>query len=152
MPDFAPDPLTKSEFEAVAKVTVSVAFEAVLFRGEGTAREIYLTQRQADDAYAGQWHCPGSIFRPGEQAENVVARLAAREFKTPTTTDGKCLGDYFFAEERGWFLARVYLVQAENPAAEHGQWWPIDNLPDKLVWHHRERVIPIALAHLLKSS
>lgn len=148
--DALPDkPLGTRLFNAVARKSVTIAYEAVLLRGSGRDVEIYLTQRSASEAYPGQWHCPGSAFRPGEGALEVAQRLAEREFKRPFVSS-RYVDDFFYEEERGWFLSKVFLVEIEDsPEVDATAYWcPLDRLPDNLVKHHRTDVIPIALKRL----
>src|SRR3989338_5641250 len=70
-------------FNAFARLTVSVAVEAVCLRKKlGTGEfEVYLTKRSLDEtAYPGQWHIPGTVMRPMEDLEDAFARLGAKEF------------------------------------------------------------------------
>lgn len=79
-------PLGTPLFEAIMRLSVGVAVEAVLFRKNGDKLEVYLTKRAADDsAYPGQWHCPGSFMRPGESYADVFKRLNERKFKAKIT-------------------------------------------------------------------
>lgn len=142
-------PLGTSLFNAVARKSITIAFEAVLFRRIDQGIQVYLTQRSASEAYPGQWHCPGSAFRPEEGPAEVAGRLAVREFKRPFV-GWRYVDDFFYGEERGWFLSKVYLVEIEgDPDVDDGAYWcPVHDLPDNLVKHHRTDVIPIALKGL----
>lgn len=139
--------LGKELFEAIARVVVCVAVEAVSLRRHAKTKkiEVFLTFRGPQESYAGMWHTPGSIFRPGEQAQDVIKRLGKREFKTRVTSDYHCVYDYFFQEERGWWLSRIYLVNLRGRPTVAGRWWPVDKLPKNIVWHHRDIVIPQAV-------
>lgn len=141
-------PLGTALFNALARLTWSVAFEAGALRlnAEGGKLEVYLRQRALDDtAYPGEWHVPGSVFRPGETERDVTNRLA-REFGTPIVSFDY-IGDFVdweAGEARGSFLSRNYLVILEgNPREdEQHRWYLVDQLPEKTCQHHRDHIIP----------
>ncbi len=135
-------------FNAIARLTVSPAVETVCLRLNQTTKEVevYLVQRARDDtAYPGEWHCPGSVLRPGEDFKDAFGRLAKCEF------GGIILSMQFVAnanvptESRGHFLSLVYLCVLDDTDGLRGKWFPINQLPDKTVEHHRHRIIPVAV-------
>ncbi len=133
-------------FDQIARFSTTIAFEAVLLRYNNEERDIdvYLTQRDPKDtAYPGEWHCPGSIFRRGEQPEDVALRLGEREFGAPIL-EFHYVKDHFHQEARGWFLAKIYLVTVELGPELRGRWFPSRQLPERTVRHHREVIIPAA--------
>lgn len=141
-------PLGTALFDAIAKVSVSVAFEAVALRKnpETDAVEVFLIQRAENDtAYPGEWHVPGSVLRPQEAAEHVLIRLSKREFGT------KVVKSKFVAilsnpgEARGHFISLVYRVKLDGEPVGRGKWFPVDALPAKTVTEHRKHIIPIAV-------
>jgi len=142
-------------FNATARLSWSIAFEAVALREGVNGLEVYLRQRSDDDsAYPGEWHAPGSIFRPGETERDVANRLA-EEFGAPITKL------YFLGEVADWqdhkedteargsFVSRVYLVEFDEnqPPREDERhiWCPVGDLPEKTVWSHRDLIIPMAV-------
>lgn len=136
-------------FDALARVTVSVAVEAVCLRLNSSTRkvEVHMTQRSlTETAYPGEWHCPGSVMRPGEEIGDVFSRLAQKEF------GGKILSRQFVAnvnhptEARGHFFSLVYLCSLDESSGElRGGWFPVDRLPEKTIVSHRFRIIPAAV-------
>ncbi len=158
-------------FDALARVTVSVAIEAVCLRlrkenafgvlshtSKGfiatddvqyKVTEVYMIQRSPDDtAYPGEWHCPGSVMRPGESFEDVLKRLAKKEFGTgliSTRFVANLNPSALEPEARGHFLSIVYLCVLEEKEGLRGKWFPVDKLPEKTVISHRKRIIPCAL-------
>ncbi len=146
-------------FDALARITVSVAVEAVCLRLsrfnldeiDGTeyirrVPEVYLIQRSpTDTAYPGEWHCPGSVLRPGEEDTDVFNRLVKKEF------GGKLSSTRFVAnvnhptEARGHFFSLVYLCALEESDGLRGKWFRTDQLPEKTVESHCYRVIPAAV-------
>ena len=140
-------PLGSRLFEAIARLSVNVAFEAVCLRynKKDKAVEVFLLKRGPHESFPGKWHIPGAVFRPGEQPKDAASRLGAREFGTIITSDFKCHGTIFIAEARGWFLSLVYLVKCKGAPNPQGRWWNVKNLPKNTIPHHVKSVIPAAV-------
>lgn len=143
-------------FNALARLTVGVAVEAVCLRLNPKTKkvEIYLTRRSLNDsAYPGQWHCPGSIMRSGEEIDDIFKRLEKKEFDS-----GKLLKRQFVSnfnnlkEDRGHFLSLIYLCRLKQNKKISGKWFPVNQLPQKTVVHHAKIVIPLAVKAFLKSK
>ena len=117
--------------------------EGPRFGSNGTT----LRQRAQDDtAYPGEWHAPGSVFRPGENEHEVADRLA-KEFGT-TIVSFLYIGEYVDwegGEARGSFVSRNYLVVLGGPPREDDRhsWFPVDQLPPNTCHHHRDSIIPM---------
>lgn len=151
-------------FDALAKVTVNVAIEAVCLRINPNTKEVevYMTQRsQTDTAYPGEWHCPGSIMRPKEEIEDVFSRLEKKEFDSLAHFDEKrfVANVNHSTEARGHFLSIVYLCElvfnmAGDMEGSHlkGKWFSINNLPEKTVESHVKRIIPTAVGAFVAES
>ncbi len=142
-------PLGSRLFEAIARLSVNVAFEAVYLRHnkKTKALEVFLLKRGSHDSFPGQWHVPGSVFRPGEKPKDVVGRLSGpREFGTPIISDFKCHGTIFIPDARGWFLSLVYLVKCKKTPNRQGRWFNVKSLPKTVIPHHRKDVIPAAVS------
>jgi hypothetical protein len=75
-------------------------------------------------------------------------RLAEREFGTPILCFEQ-VGEIFMKEQRGPFNNRIYLVWLDGQPAG-GQWTSVDALPDDVVDHHVQKVIPMAVAFFKK--
>ena len=147
-------PLGSRLFEAIARLSVNVAFEAVCLRRNPKTKavEVFLLKRGAHESFPGQWHVPGSVFRPGEKPKDVIRRLSLpREFGTPVISDFKCHGAIFIPEARGWFLSLVYLVKCKGKPNSEGRWFNVKNLSKNVIPHHRKDVIPAAVSAFLKS-
>ena len=133
-------------FDALCRVTVTVAIEAVCLRlNEDQAIEVLLIQRRPDDsAYPGEWHCPGSAMRPGESHEDVFTRLSRGEFWAEIRKK-EFLDNFNIPHEaRGHFVSHVY--RCEVVPGGKGTWFPITALPEKTVDHHRQCIIPRAVS------
>lgn len=139
-------PMGTELFDALARITVSVAFEAVALRRDSTGNvEVFLVQRREDDtAYPCEWHCPGSVLRSGESEDDVFARLATREFGVPIVQRRFVINFNHNNEQRGHFFSVIYLCEIRG--GEDSHWFSVDNLPAKMVGHHRDYLIPLALA------
>jgi len=140
-------------YNTIARLSWNQFFEAVaLRRGSRPSDEIevYLRKRTDDDtAYPGEWHAPGSVFRPGEN-ERMVADRVSREFGVPIY-DFTYIGEYVDwerGEVRGSGVSRIYLVQLSgSPRVDdrHG-WFPVDKLPEVTVDSHQIGIIPKAVS------
>ena len=144
-------PYGKDLFEALARLTITVTPELVILRAaEDGSKEVLLRQRGSEEAYANQWHSPGSAIRPGESLKKVMDRLVTHE----------CSGDFTQAipvprgyhnnltEERGHFFQVIYVLDATDIAVSIGpklQWFSVDALPEGMVENHRKVVLPMAL-------
>lgn len=136
-------PLGTRLFEAVMRLSVAPAFEAVCLRSRPNDLEVLLTQRASDDtAYPGMWHCPGTFYRPGEDDEACVRRLGAKEGVTITSAMfvGKWNNPY---EARGHCMHLVHLCKVDGAPA--GQWFPLGALPQPMVDFHRDVIIQMAV-------
>lgn len=141
-------PLGRDLYNELGFYLTSIGIEAVALRNtpEGSI-EVYLTQRTVDDAYPLQWHCPGSVLRRQEYIENVMDRLAKREFKASINTFAY-VDEFLHQEHRGWFLTKIYLIDlGVVPHTDDRGWFPIDELPSSTVAHHAEIIIPQAVQY-----
>ncbi len=140
-------PLGSRLFEAIARLSVNVAFEAVCLRRnkKTKATEVFLLKRKPHESFPGKWHIPGAVFRPGEQPKDAARRLGRREFGTDLISDFKCYGTFFVPEPRGWFLSLVYLVKCKKIPVSDGSWWDVKHLPKNIITHHHNSVIPAAV-------
>jgi hypothetical protein len=131
-------------FEAIAKLTTPIAIEAVCIREGNKGTEVFLAQRPADDlAYPAQWHCPGSILRPGETYDRVFERLEKSEFKA-SLGEKRFADEVFYGGHRGWFVSKVYVCEfSAQPSG--GSWFPVSELPVPMVKGHEDLIIPTAL-------
>jgi len=138
-------------FNAIAKVSISIGVEAVCLRvNENTKKiEVLLTQRSSSDsAYPGEWHCPRSVLRPGEEFSDVFRRLAKKESLDGLNPERFVENFNHPKEARGHFLSVIYLCTADGTA---GTWFAVDTLPENTVDHHRDHVIPIAVKAFQRS-
>jgi hypothetical protein len=141
-------PLRTALFDAIARLSVNRAFEAVALRVNTAMNglEVYLRRREATDtAYPGMLHVPGSSLRMGERWHDVADRLR-REFGT-TITSFTEVGDLHWDEARGSYESTIFLVDLKHTPCEdeHHGWHPVNALPEGVVDSHRDRIIPTAV-------
>ncbi len=142
-------------FDALARLTVSVAVEAVCLRLNPQTKkaEVYLTQRSMEEtAYPGEWHCPGSVFRLGEEDKDVFNRLAEREFGAGMSSARFVANVNHPTEARGHFLSLVYLCILYEHRELKGKWFSVNQLPEKTVECHRYRIIPAAVGAFVAAN
>ena len=145
-------PFGRDLFEAIARVSVSAAFEAVCVREnpETKRTEVLLVQRPADDtAYPGEWHCPGSVLRPGESVEDVFRRIGESELAGKIEVRDFAGISNNPKEKRGHFYSVIYVCDVTGIG---GTWYPSENLPVRTIKHHRNVIIPIAIKKYLDSE
>ncbi len=138
----------KNLFNAIARLTVILTPEAACLRRNPQTNtvEVYLVRRAIDDtAYPGQWHIPGSAMRPGEEIEDVFLRLQEKELGIAITSKKFIFHFNNPKETRGHFFSLIYLCQLESGAKGKGEWFPVDQLPENIVGHHKMLVIPDAV-------
>ncbi|MEK7540238.1 MAG: hypothetical protein AAB558_03250 [Patescibacteria group bacterium] len=130
-------------FNALARLTVTTAVEACCFRQTETGPEVLLRQRGPQETYPGQFHCPGSVYRPGESDADLFARLQRTEAMTDIRNPRLVGHNNHLTEERGHFVALIFLVDAE--AGPGTRWYSVMDLPEPILEQHRTKVIPTAL-------
>lgn len=145
-------PLGTELFNALARISVNVAHEAVALRRYGGEVEVYLVQRDASETVdPKRWYCPGSFVRSGERKEDTLRRIAAREFHG-SLMDFRIFHEDEFWDPRGWCISRWTLVSVDlNPEAR-GSWFPVSALPAPMVEYHASHVIPLAVKVFLEGN
>jgi len=139
-------PMGTRMFNAFCRLGVSPCVEAVVLRRNSGAIEVLMTQRSMNEtAYPGEWHCPGTMFRPMESVDDAFARLEKKELGLEITMHCFCGIVNHTQEVRGHCLSLVFVCSIEG-APEKGQWFNVDRLPKETVSHHREPIIPMAVA------
>jgi hypothetical protein len=139
-------------FNALARLTQSLAFEAVVLRvNEKTSKiEVYVRQRgtreEGETVYISQWHAPGSVKRPGERWRDVANRLE-KEFGTRIAWFERLSPPLDTDEERGSFESTIFAVElaGEPRYDDRHRWVAVDDLPQVTVDHHEDHIIPMAV-------
>lgn len=140
-------PLGTALHDSVCRVSWSIAVELVVLRcnPQTGAVEVLLRKRGTRETYPGEWHCPGGVLRPNDQGpQTAIERVALRECGV-SVANARDVGEIYYREERGPFLSKVFLVDLRGEPTGH-RWWNVRRLPKRVVWHHRDRIIPMALA------
>lgn len=70
-------PIPPEAFHAVCETFITNPVELALTREGEHGAEIFLTHRS--DEYFTGWHIPGTVLRPGENAEQALKRLIEHE-------------------------------------------------------------------------
>jgi 8-oxo-dGTP diphosphatase len=108
---------------------------ALILRGEGPDREVFICQRRPDQPMGLKWEFPGGKIEPGESPEEALARELSEELGIdavigePITTirhayrNGREIEIQFFtiASFQGELVNRIF---------NQMQWSPITRLPD----------------------
>lgn len=138
--------LVRQLFEEVTRLTVSTSIAAVALRTREDGKiEVFLTRRGPNEEYAGLFHTPETIIRPGHDRTDAFRRLMHKEFRVRISS-WEFADDRFFQERRGWFHILLYLINlADDPPPGVGIWCPVNNLPEAIVDHHRDWVIQRAV-------
>lgn len=136
---------------ALTRLKPAVAFEALHIRGSGKDTEVYLTKRPPDDiAHPNEWCAPSSIYRQGEHDQDVAKRLEEDFFHTGIKSFHFVSRFPVHHEERGTVHSNVFLVDlVGQPLLDlRHDWHPISKLPESIVPHHSDPIIPLAaVAH-----
>lgn len=142
-------PYGKIFFEPLARLIVNIGIEAVFvrFNPEIKKHEILLRKRDENETYPGQWHVPGSLLRYGENFDAVFERILKEECAGAEVSSHQFLGlNNNTSEARGHIVQIVYRLSIEyNGESKAGDclWFALDDLPELVVDHHFEVVIPM---------
>ncbi len=145
--------MTAELYNAIALKFATIAVEAVTLRIKDKVVEVLLAKRSENDVhYAGQWHSPGSILR-AEDAPDEIDAIGdfGKAFKRIEVENGcrfksiQFIDWLFHRVVRGPVLAMVFTCEIDGEP-ENGRFFPIDNLPEPFIEHHRP-IISRAVAH-----
>ncbi|HNY97956.1 MAG TPA: hypothetical protein PKM84_02475 [Candidatus Pacearchaeota archaeon] len=146
----------------------SLAVEACRFKIISNQLHIFLSYRpfQADDlsAYAGQWHCSGTIVRNSDKVidQSTNKQGLEKSLMRLAKETGMDIQEYLevghynnYCEQRGWVESKIMLILqvASDPKIDgRNKWWPIGEAlqNQKVVDVHREKIIPLAARAFLK--
>lgn len=140
----ATQPYGTELYNAISRVTVRVAIEAISLRIQNGRYYVLMTQRGQDESYPGQWHCPGSVIRSGDTVDDVRQRLS-NEFGCTIKALQEVCGFNNPNEKTGHAFCWIHLCELSGTTS-NGTWFLVDDLPEKTIIHHRKIVIPKALA------
>ena len=127
MTSLPPNPLPRSEYEAIYAKVPRLTVEVVIVSSGG----VLLTRRQTGPC-AGLWHIPGGTVRFGEPLTEAVQRVAKQELGVEVTIDG-LLGyiEYPSHLARGldWPVGITFRVQLTSSSVDQFQ-----PTPDAVAW------------------
>jgi len=136
-------PMGKELFDAVARISISVAIETVALRKNNNNGkiEVFLTKRLKNETHPGMFHIPGTILRPRETYEKAIRRIEYKEFKCQIVSYRFINIFNNIDELRGHTLQLIYICSIENINSKN--WFSISNLPKSIISYHGDIVIPI---------
>lgn len=109
---------------------------ALIVRGEGASREIFICQRRAGQPMGLKWEFPGGKVEPGETPEQALARELAEELDIDATIGPRITTVHHTYRNGGvieieFFLVRDFNREPTNHITIFQQmlWSPIANLP-----------------------
>lgn len=129
--------------------TPMVAIEAPVLRVANRELCVWLARRGEGEAYAGQWHCPGTILRASDGSlEAAITRLSQTEFRSVSggglrLQNPEPIAVDYSREERGMMVSLLMLVKLTgNTTGVDGLWMPCDEAlrHDDLVPAHRRLI------------
>jgi 8-oxo-dGTP diphosphatase len=130
------DPIRKLDEPRSSQTTKPLrrVVAALILRGEGPAREIFICQRRAGQPMGLKWEFPGGKIEPGETSEEALARELSEELDIVAT-----IGDRITtirhtyrnggAIEIEFFLVREFQGEPVNRIFQQMLWSPFTNLP-----------------------
>jgi 8-oxo-dGTP pyrophosphatase MutT (NUDIX family) len=152
-------------FGALCRIVRFPMVELVLLRRTTTEKlEIFLTQKPADDPdFPGEWHIPGGVARLSEKSPEETLERVIREIGYIDKPIAEILmvpgGAAYSNHARG---GDVHIIThklfsdptnqwEETEAITGGRWFPIDDLPEPFMAHHR-KILLFARMRLFVSS
>ena len=130
------DPIRKLDEPRSSQTTKPLrrVVAALILRGEGPSREIFICQRRAGQPMGLKWEFPGGKIEPGETSEEALARELSEELDIAAT-----IGDRITtirhtyrnggAIEIEFFLVREFQGEPVNRIFQQMLWSPFTNLP-----------------------
>lgn len=128
-------------FEQLARLTVLSIIEFVPLRMADSGKiEILLLERGNNaPIWPGEVHTPGTVIRPGDNAQNTYLafdRILNDELKGTAFTNPHFVGSILHESKRGSEHAQVYWIEPQEPT-QVGKWYDVDKLPDNLIESQR---------------
>lgn len=135
--------MSEGFYNGLASISIQVAIENVLlsYDWERNKIRVWLSPRRDQIYKETRWHCPGSMLRPTDKADDsftdAFERVRKRELKIENYSKPPVLAGMIMSETpRGMELSLVYLCQLEKEPKGEGQFFDIDELPTNLIKHH----------------
>ena len=108
---------------------------ALILRGEGPAREIFICQRRAGQPMGLKWEFPGGKIEPGETSQQALARELEEELAIHATIGPSITTIHHTYRNGGaieieFFLVRDFQGEPVNRIFQQMLWTPFHRLPD----------------------
>ncbi len=108
---------------------------ALILRGEGDAREIFICQRRAGQPMGLKWEFPGGKIEPDETSEQALARELDEELAIHATIGPRITTIHHTYRNGGaiqieFFLVRHFDGEPINRIFQQMLWSPFSALPD----------------------
>lgn len=145
-------------FNSIAELVATPTIDVAPLRERDGRLEVFMLPRPDDDPYwAGQWHMPGTVLRSTDNEgdfssgfERLFAKKGEGEGKIVPVTEPKHIGTKFWNVERGRELDHMHYVVVETTGDDvdlPGVFFPVDELPDNTIEHHKVMIGEIVEAY-----
>jgi 8-oxo-dGTP diphosphatase len=108
---------------------------ALLLRGEGDDRELFICQRRPDQPMGLKWEFPGGKIEPGETSEEALFRELQEELGIDAAIGERITTVRHTYRNGGaieieFFLVRTYAGELVNRIFQQMLWSPVARLPE----------------------
>ncbi|MGC9198981.1 MAG: (deoxy)nucleoside triphosphate pyrophosphohydrolase [Acidobacteriaceae bacterium] len=108
---------------------------ALILRGEGPDREIFICQRRAGQPMGLKWEFPGGKIEPGETSEQALIRELTEELGITATISDRITTVHHSYRNGGaieieFFLVHDFQGAFVNHVFQQMRWAPIASLPN----------------------
>ncbi len=120
---------------ALASRPVRRVVAAMILRGDGETREIFICQRRPDQPMGLKWEFPGGKIEPGETSEQALVRELSEELGITATIGPRITTVHHTYRNGGTIQIEFFLVPAfegelQNRIFQQMLWSPLTRLPD----------------------
>lgn len=131
------EPIRKLNQHRATHATRSVrrVVAAMILRGEGAERQVFICQRRSDQPMGLKWEFPGGKVEQGESSEQALARELSEELGIRATI-GRRVTTVRHTYRNGsaieieFFLVQEFDGELENRIFQQMLWSPLSRLPE----------------------